>query len=724
MNALTDTALSQQAQHITRAINNTVEWLAEARQCSTRLELEAERLHRELQRCKITAHRLTHAASEPFSIGLYGHALPVKTQLITLLGHQPLTVDNATLAIRYRPAAVATAPCITLLTESELIRLLFITAGQPSIDETRLNAQRVTLMRQRQTEITTGMHAEQVMALWDTLARYQPHTEDTAAFWFDVAELAPYLSIDQRAELFSPLWHEQAEFTALYRQLAHALRHFGDTPQCQLAADELCHLNGLIDGSLALHLNLPTDNDVQLHGLNPHPQKQRSFSGAELALLATEVCLTQCPHASPFNEPIELLDIPADVSGNEHDTLIMRVLQAKRAGMLDEYSARRQPQRLLVNAAVKQPQDIVRVGKAFTYWLQCQRGDQLPRSDADQPDLIWLLTADRHASVNQPWDEAVQRYVGTPGMEWGALLAINDQDIQRMLVYLTANANGAAQRQRLAGQWQALQHHLSETLMIGWYQPIPVDEPVLKRQTAQRLLKALQARTGVHGELLERLLPSRDALRRVYQRTVNTPQPDADTFSIGIELDLLTENTPLSGIAPGESPFAHAVFQTWIEHLRALANHSALLQLIDVDQSTLNLLVEELITAAFRLELPRQLQQAVCSAKEVEERQISQALSVLGDFVAWLGFQQLPLAQRPASRIHHGQAIFVIPTMTDIANTVRLTQLATTPVNGAAFYIYDWLVGLSTLIEQNSGYSAAMTLDARQRARLASILSA
>ncbi|MFI8416349.1 virulence factor SrfC family protein [Serratia sp. NPDC078593] len=724
MNALTDSALSQQAQRITHAINNTVEWLAEARQCSTRLEREAERLHRELQRCKITAHRLTHAASEPFSIGLYGHALAVKTQLVTLFGHQPLTVDNAILAIRYRPAAAATAPCITLLTESDLIRLLFNTAGKPPIDDTRLNAQRVTLMRQRQTEIIAGMCAEQVMALWDTLARYQPHTDDAAAFWFTAAELAPYLNIDQRAQLFSPLWNEQAEFTALYRQLAHALRHFGDTPQCYLPADELCHLNGLIDGSLALHLNLPTDTDVQLQLLNERHHQQCDFSGAELALLATEVCLTQCPHASPFNEPIELLDIPADVSGNDHDNLIMRVLQAKRACLLDEYSARRQPQRLLVNAAVKQQQDIVRVGKALTYWLQCQRGAQLPRSDADKPDLIWLLTADRHASVNQSWDEAVQRYVGTPGIEWGALLAIDNQDIQRMLAYLTANANGAAQRQRLAGQWQALQRHLSDTLMIGWYQPNPVDEPALKQQTAQRLLKALQARTGVHGELLERLLPSRDALRRVHQRTVPPPQPDADTFSIGIELDLLSENTPVSRTTTGESHFAHAVFQFWIAHLRTLANHSALLQLIDVDQSTLNLLVEELITAAFRLELPQQLQQAVCAAKEVEERQISQALSVLGDFVAWLGFQQRPLAQRPASRIHHGQAIFVIPAMTDVANTARLTHLAATPVNGAAFYIYDWLVGLNALIEQNSGYSAATTLDARQRARLASILSA
>jgi len=97
---------------------------------------------------------------------------------------------------------------------------------------------------------------------------------------------------------------------------------------------------------------------------------------------------------------------------------------------------------------------------------------------------------------------------------------------------------------------------------------------------------------------------------------------------------------------------------------------------------------------------------------------------VLGDFVAWLGFQQLPEAQRPDSRINRGQKIFAKPEAqtVNLGPGQRLTRLALKPNNHAAFYIYDWLVGLNEMIVQNAGYAASREISQEQREKLAQIL--
>jgi hypothetical protein len=53
---------------------------------------------------------------------------------------------------------------------------------------------------------------------------------------------------------------------------------------------------------------------------------------------------------------------------------------------------------------------------------------------------------------------------------------------------------------------------------------------------------------------------------------------------------------------------------------------------------------------------------------------------------------------------------------------VRLTRLALKPNNHAAFYIYDWLVGLNEMIVQNAGYAASREISPEQREKLAQIL--
>lgn len=151
-----------------------------------------------------------------------------------------------------------------------------------------------------------------------------------------------------------------------------------------------------------------------------------------------------------------------------------------------------------------------------------------------------------------------------------------------------------------------------------------------------------------------------------------------------------------------------------------------MLELLGVEKPHLELLVDALIGAACRLRLDDELERALCAGglpDQCEDRQISQALAILGDFVAWLGFQRRDAATRPESRVNPGQPIFTPPPQpaVDWSRQQRLTRLAPTPTKNTAFYIYDWLIGLQTLLAENAATESA--LGEAQRAALEGIVA-
>ena len=182
-----------------------------------------------------------------------------------------------------------------------------------------------------------------------------------------------------------------------------------------------------------------------------------------------------------------------------------------------------------------------------------------------------------------------------------------------------------------------------------------------------------------------------------------------------------------------DQQFPHLVFALWLDHLRQLPESRNLLTLLNVDKPTLELLVEELITASFRHKMLNTLQTALnepdaqASAHEARtDRQVSRAMTVLGDFVAWLGFLQRPESERPASRVNRGQPIFARPPSPSVnfSSGQRLTRLSAAPANHTAYYIYDWLVGLNSVIVENNGYTGGGDLPAAARQTLAMMLLA
>lgn len=212
-----------------------------------------------------------------------------------------------------------------------------------------------------------------------------------------------------------------------------------------------------------------------------------------------------------------------------------------------------------------------------------------------------------------------------------------------------------------------------------------------------------------------------------------------DPFGIGMHIDLLSDQ-PLPGLLnpeenlPGEkaeTEFPRQVYHYWINLLRQLPDRSALLELLGVSKPTLEMLTEELVTASIRLDIEGALVKMLndhelqgTPAEMIADRQVTRALSVLGDFVAWLGFQHIPESQRPESKIHRGKPVFARPESqsASLGPAQRLTRLSLKPNNHAACYIYDWLVALNEMILLNAGYSVAGEIDSDHRERLGTLL--
>lgn len=773
---------------VAKGIGQSISWLASARETAPRLNLEADRLGVRLRRQQNKATNLAEAAGKESALGFFGLSQAGKSYLISALaasekGRMEIALGNATfdyaqlnpqqqtgtMVMRFSGQQIRVdnewPVQLALLSEEEIVAVLVELWAKretdPSAipDEQQIAERLKTVAMYRQPQETDGLSSNNVVALWDRLSAAQLVSSKALEthFWPLAVELAPMLSVDDRARLFSLLWGEDRELTALYRQLAHVLHHLSG------ASRVLAPLSIVEDPALSVlnthglrYFNASTDRVIQVvpqH--NGRSLKPVNLAQAELSLLAREVLLPlySAPQETLF-EQVDLLDYPgfedaAVLPDDAHHELALAFISAKRPFLLTRAAERQEVNMLMVCSACSQRSDTRIVGRVLDNWVKQTQGENSQVRSRRKPGLIWALTPfDQRVTHGHNYDAAVQRYVGNPGDAWGSMLAMDDKGVKRMAGWLMTEINRENKMTRLQEQLDEIKRELRENLLGRWYLASEKEEPQARLRVAESLLKALQARTGVHGELLERLLPSRETLRHLFmQHQHRASRPlveeyaltEEDPFGIGMSIDLLSDE-PVPGLlnAPEndaedepEAEFAQQVYRHWINVLRQLPEQSALLELLGVTKPTLEMLTEELVTASIRLNIEAALVKILTDndaqgtpPELLADRQVSRAMSVLGDFVAWLGFQHIPEAQRPDSKINRGQKIFAKPeTQTaSLGPGQRLTKLALKPNNHAAYYIYDWLVGLNEMILQNAGYSAAREIDSEHRERLAEIL--
>lgn len=761
------------------ALNNSLEWIENSREQSPRLALEAETLTLQLRQARVQTQALAQQVARPVTLALFGQSQAGKAwllnemvadaqgQLVTRMGDKQLywfqhvnpgNLDFAT-ATRFshqrEPLSTEWPVELTLLNDAEVIRLMLAcsAAGTPDVAQIDSGLQR--LQRHRLASPLAGLDSDALVTLW-SWCRRRPHYDARLDrhFWPQAVELAPWLSVDDRVQLFSLLWPAEPALSEMLRTLLH-LRH-----QLRNSSRVLAPLSLLVDNALlpAGQLIVPASEQDQQQPVEVCPLNGNRIGKALrvplglLALLTLEVLvpLSSTPRTALYDDA-DMLELPApghasDVATQEdrqrlqqQDPLRAQLLEQKRALLPGFYAARQAIDLLLVCTAASQRQDADRVSETLREWQRQQPAQEA----AEKPRLIWAITPfdARHQQINV--DEAVQRQMGQPGQHWGSMLALDRAGVDRMASWLQDEMQPDARRDMLLAQLAQIQHTVVERRLLPWTEAGASPEQAARKQNiADTLLKCLQHRTGLHGELLERLQPPREALRQLWLNQATLPgskpahQAPENQFGIGFEFDLFSDAPADVPAQPRQSlhssqQFPRQVLLLWLDHLRQLPENRSLLALLNVDKATMEWLVEELITAGFRTDIAQKLQQALhepdtqsVTHESRADRQVTRAMTVLGDFVAWLGFLQRPESERPASRVNRGQVIFSRPPAPSVSFGAgqRLTRLSAAPANHTAYYIYDWLVGLNQVIVENNGYTGGGDLPLAAREALIALL--
>lgn len=206
------------------------------------------------------------------------------------------------------------------------------------------------------------------------------------------------------------------------------------------------------------------------------------------------------------------------------------------------------------------------------------------------------------------------------------------------------------------------------------------------------------------------------------------------TYSPAEEFDLFSDPAPVTTTTPQriekveESRFAQAVFKAWVSHLRNLTADHRLMQYLGVSVDNVENVVNELVTGATRLKLQEQLskialrnERSGSKRDQLAERQVFTMNTAIADFIAWLGYSDIALEQRPASRVLAGQMIFE---QRPVEQHNGLPKLNDHTSNYDDNYRLDWLVAFGHFAVNNAGHSAGREINAAQNAQLGNVLRA
>ncbi|NNG64274.1 hypothetical protein HKD51_22135, partial [Pseudomonas fragi] len=309
------------------------------------------------------------------------------------------------------------------------------------------------------------------------------------------------------------------------------------------------------------------------------------------------------------------------------------------------------------------------------------------------------FTEDSHSTLELMAQTLVERpnvkkYIKDAQQAWDAMLTLNDGGITRFSESFTELANVDFKLKRIREQLNKVLNGKALHTLGSYYVADGADMVAIKRTQAQMILAQLKRRGGVLGELINTLQLPNEEIRELYlngvyeedsvSETGDTAQDSArqsivyassNEFDFGDDFGDLSVDFDAPASAPlpaskapelqsNEHKFARAVFRNWVKYLRAVPEREGLMRALELDKTSIEALVQELILSGDRLGLQDQLIRVVLKRAQsgsrrdqMVERQVLEVQRVLSDFVAWFGYTAEPLESRPKSHAGNREAL-------------------------------------------------------------------
>ncbi|MBM3644157.1 MAG: virulence factor [Alphaproteobacteria bacterium] len=348
----------------------------------------------------------------------------------------------------------------------------------------------------------------------------------------------------------------------------------------------------------------------------------------------------------------------------------------------------------------------------------------------------------------------IQRHFADPAMAWDEAFKPNDGGVSLLVRRLTPVCDPALKRTQVRGQLDIQTRRLVDRL-AGFHSASDGDARAKKRELVHTVLRGLAGciQRQAFGELVRQLQVADHALRDIYLRLATSAGDDAKSATKGAGLaapqgqatgasvdlgaifaDVFGEEAnraapPPQGVLEDRAErFAREAASYWIESMRRVGGDEKALSHFAIDRQHLGWLIDELVVGAHRLKLVDQLGDEVRALEnaanaqweEIAERQVRSAAATLNGYVSALGYDRLPLEQRPGlppnaptRRVFEGPA--------EIAGAPSLGE---EPGSIYADYCKDWMRAFLQLAMDNIGYEGGREISAEQNDRLGAILRA
>lgn len=465
--------LSKAWYELRNASQDAIDWINQVSPNVKRLANESSSLNLEFRRLKNTARRLGEISEKSVAVGFFGLSQAGKSYLISSLAadnqgklktkfdgqeldfiehiNPPGGGKEATgLVTRFTrdiKPAVANYPLELRLFEEIEVAKILVNSYFNDFDKERvtyqLEIERINLLLNElqhkcETNVIAGVSADDVVDLQD----YAHDNFDKSLaslkgdYWHKATEIAPFLTVENRAKLFSILWAEIPELTNIYIQFAQTLTRLNFAkrvyaPLTAVVKDDngvLVQTDSIMNVDMLERLNSPLDSTLEVCPLNADGSigSAVKVSLAELTALTAEMVF---PLINPTRveaiEKVDLLDFPgyrgrlaitslAEVKeGNPISQLILR---GKVAYLFERYTDSQEMNILIVCTPSTKQSDVNSVGPVLERWIHKTQGITPQERAKRKIGLLWAITMfDMRISQDLDKPEGMLKYTWGQG---------------------------------------------------------------------------------------------------------------------------------------------------------------------------------------------------------------------------------------------------------------------------------------------------------------------
>jgi len=334
-------------------------------------------------------------------------------------------------------------------------------------------------------------------------------------------------------------------------------------------------------------------------------------------------------------------------------------------------------------------------------------------------------------------NESVARHIREADSAWDAVLELNDGGMGRLAAYLATAAMLEAKLGRIEEQLTELTEEIAKHRLGIYFHAEGAGAVEKKKELAQQVSGAVAEYPDGFGELLGMLQPASEQMRRLYLRSDTAeedapesegaaPPPKRRSSLVKLPVAQKGSAEPATPAASSRAVrFAKSLMSDWTKQMRNLAESGEIQRFLGMSSEVLQVLTDELITAADRLRIEQQLVEILNRLEEkrsttrsgIVDQQVLQARLAVADFVDTLGQSGTPPDERPET---DGRRLFAPPA--PISGTA-LPDLPDEEVPYTGTFILDWLEAFRLLAIDNAGHSAGREITPEQNDRLGAILA-